>query len=402
MKLKSITKTVIILPNKLAQELGNKEISAARLTDPKANPEWLKDTMLKYQTDPLKQYVSLPFDLRHNPASIIPKVEDNEKLNTVPYPRYSRISSKRVNEYRAITYHTRARPRNLHINSVTYATCVETGIHCSVDMPSPIGVNLEWMHPLALFRNVESLIEAYQKTGRPLVALAPEVLAGILITIMKHKDFTKCEDGPAANARLRLIGKETLVYAINYFFKASSRRGLPRLALYSKDGIYQGHPTEQMLQYIKICQGEDESLVIEAMQEKKKVKIKARSHKTQEEKEYAQAQEDIKACEALLERRAKGSSINSASIESLGKRIKRLAVLNTTERDKLVADIKSILGDNDDTHSMALIILSVDTTEIEKSLNTWEISDAVAALNNTPVQKVDLLALLRKQQGKAL
>jgi hypothetical protein len=316
------------------------------------------------------------------------------ELDIIPYERFKRIRTERHIKHTAhvTTINTKAFLKQHGLNLNTHGTCIceETGISYLVDLPCPFETILTLVHPLAYFHNVQEMIRKYQRHGIPITGLERQVLAGMLITILKHKDWITCKDAISANKRLQQVNKRTLGYAIWYFYKSQERFNLPKFNI-----LDTGNPTQQLIQFLQICRGEDDTVEVFHMKENVKNKIKAKLYTNIEDKEAAQLRDDIKSCNNIIDRLHKAKpDVSMSMLELINQRIKRLGVLSDAEKTNLSNSIYEVFGETDNTKAIALIIRSVNTDTIQKSLLTFSM-ELESDIQDWQANKADMLAQLK-------
>jgi hypothetical protein len=241
------------------------------------------------------------------------------------------------------------------------------------------------------------MIWEYQKSGMPIAKLDASALAGMLITVMREKDFAYCREPIEANKRIARINKKTLTYALNYFFKASSRAGNPAFSLdsFSVNGL---SATEQLIGYITVCKGEDTTLQTHHMLEHKYKTVRGKILVNQDDKEAAQLKLDVKSCRDMLEKMSIAKPISKELYHSLDLRIKGIGYLTQAGKDKLTEEFYTLFGESDTTNAFFYIVNSNQTGTISKELLSFsqEIHNEDAAAQDKPIQqgKIDFNALM--------
>lgn len=152
--------------------------------------------------------------------------------------------------------------------------CPITGISYICQLPAPARLQLSIQSPLASYDAVRTLIQSYYKTGVKMESeLEPQVLAGMLLTILRYKRLlpdAAIKDTKKANLFLQQATPHVLSYAVRYFYSLASTIGKPCLSLTLEDdtclrsyGLFQpnkdGYSKESeifILNYIRACKGE--------------------------------------------------------------------------------------------------------------------------------------------------
>lgn len=329
---------------------------------------------------------------KHIPLPVLADSDPSNAVN-IPFTPYYRIQTERAIAYARKQHYNSKAPKVLRLNTHTLCTCPETGIQFSVALPSPLSSNMPLLHPLWTFSNCEAYIKAYQRIGEPIAKFDAQVLAGLLITILRHKGFSVCRDAFAANKRLRLVNKKTLTQAISYFMRSQKRDKQPQFNL-----LADCEPTEQLLGFMSICKGEDESITVHHMLVEKTHTIKARVYSTDQEKEYAQVRTDIKDCLHVLSCIAKDKSIDISeqAVKAFEYRIKALATMSDNAKQKLADDITSVCSeDNQYNKAIRLLIFSTSTNALQKDLLSFS-QELDSELTEWKAGKVDFMALLKQ------
>lgn len=320
--------------------------------------------------------------------------------DTIPLEIYRRIQSEqaRKNVTTRLIENHKLKNNVIALGTYTRCICAETGITFAVALPSPLDTTFTMLHPFAFHANVMLFIKTYQRNGIPLSGIESQALAGMLITILKHKGYSVCRDYVAANLRLRQVNKKSLTWALAYFYRAFPRQNLPQFNL-----LAEGNPTTQLIGFIQICRGEDNSIEAHHMVEKKQATIKAKIYQTDEAKEGAALRNDIKSCLDLLERLIKDRPDISKELNtSFEQRIRKLAIYNEMAKENLVTDIIGCYGDNTQTKAITIIIKSNDMTATQKEAFTWsmEVAREIEGFKTDKAKatKLDFAALMGKDK----
>jgi hypothetical protein len=316
------------------------------------------------------------------------------ELDTIPYEHYRRIPDEKPNAYtKTITHQSFKLKRNiLHLATHTRCSCEETGISFAVALPSPISTSMIMLHPFAFHNNVVTFIKGYQKTGITIASLDSSVIAGMLITLLKHKQYTQCRDYIKANQRLRRVNKKTLCYVLTYFYRANIRYNQPQIDL-----LEDCEPTQQLNTFLKICRGEDATVQAHHMQAVKERTVSAKVYQTAEDKQGAILKQDIKSCKVLLERIRKDRPDVSFSLyENFNNKISKLGIMTDTAKQQLIDDLYGTFTENDTTKALHLVILSSDTSEIQNDLLTFTM-EVQKDIKDYKREKLDLAVLMGRK-----
>jgi len=317
--------------------------------------------------------------------------------DTIPLEVYKLIKSDEVKPNVIIKpiANMKLQSNVLHLGTHTRCICAETGISFAVALPSPIDTSMTLLHPFAFHNNVITFVKQYQRNGIPLAQLESQALAGMLITILKHKGYASCRDYVAANLRLRTINKKSLTWALAYFYRAEPRYNLPQINL-----LAEGNPTTQLIGFIQICKGEDTTIQAHHSLESKQKTIKARVFQTEHAKEAAHLKNDVKSCLAILETIEENNpTISEELFISFTHRIRKIAVLNDAAKEILITDLIGSFGENVNTKQLELIIRQNDMTATQKELFTFsqEIAKDLAEFKgNKEKGKIDFASLMGK------
>lgn len=289
-------------------------------------------------------------------------------LDAIPLEQYKRIKEDKLFKPLAIRFHNNIKtPANIaHLGTHTRCICTETGISFAVSLPSPLHTTMTLLHPFAFYANVQTFIKDYQRKGIPINGLDNQVIAGMLITVLKHKGFGIARDYVKANLRLREINKRTLTWCLAFFRRCEGRYNQPQMNLEA-----QGNPTTQLLQFVQILKGEDDTVQALHIIEDKQKRVKAKVYQTKEDEEAAKLKNDIHVLLNFLERIQKSNpvwSLNDTLFTSFEQRIRKLAIYNDNAKEQLIADIMGSFGENENTKGMEVIIRANDMTELQKGI----------------------------------
>lgn len=327
------------------------------------------------------------------PYSSIPHAE------TIPLEAYRRIQSEQPVQYTKTVKvnQTKTKENTLHLGTHTRCLCAETGISFGVALPSPLDTSMTLLHPFAFHANVVSFIKQYQKHGIPLAQLDSAALAGMLITILKHKGYASCRDYIAANARLSRVNKKSLTWALAYFYRAHPRQHLPQFNL-----LAEGNPTTQLIGFIQICKGEDTTVQALHLVEKKQATVKAKVYQTAEKKEAAELKNDVRTCIDLLEKLCENNSTVSDELRIVfEQRIRKLAIYTDQAKEILITDLIGAFGENTATKQLELIIRTNDMTATQKELLTFsmEVAKEIGEFQTEKKkEKIDFAALMGRKK----
>lgn len=144
------------------------------------------------------------------------------------------------------------------LRDASLCICHSTGIRFAVALQTPKQLHFAVNHPLASIENCRTLIKSYTDKGISLDRLNGEILAGILITLLRsHKLLAVRELGAVElNAKLQKdCSKHLLETTIHFLYNLTSSITLPKFAL-TGDFRFDW----QLLNYIRILKGEDPSV----------------------------------------------------------------------------------------------------------------------------------------------
>lgn len=144
------------------------------------------------------------------------------------------------------------------LRDASLCICHSTGIKFAVALQTPKQLHFTINHPLASVENCRTLIKSYGDKGISLSRLDAEILAGILITLLRnHKLLAIRELGAVElNAKLQKdCSKHLLKTTIHFLYNLTSSVALPKFAL-TGDFRFDW----QLLNYIRILKGEDPSV----------------------------------------------------------------------------------------------------------------------------------------------
>lgn len=279
---------------------------------------------------------------------------------TIKPEQYKRIESDRPIKHNGFKSVAKQWEPALKLSTHTLCVCEETGIEFAVELPHPTYAGFTMLHPFAIWDNVKDFIKTYQKHGLPFGKLENQVLAGMLLTTLKHKQFLASRNYVLVNQRIRQCNKNTLISALNYFHRASSRIGLPMINLEAE-----GSPDFQIIQYMKICRGEDETVQVHHIQESKRNKISVKVYQTASQRQTAEIKQETKSALFLLEKLHKAMpEVKQVAVSQIKERLQRLAVLSDKGKDALVKDVRNLFHGHELADTLSLLILSIDNSAI--------------------------------------
>lgn len=275
----------------------------------------------------------------------------------------------------------------IHLADDTTCTCTETGISFKVTLAAPLRLNLEVLHPLAFNNNVESLILSYRKSGIHLEKeLERQVLAGMLITTLRHKGLLACTDYPAANLCLQRAKGETLSHVLRFIAGSKSTKGMPSLrlipeAIYDTAYIPMGMTqaaciddrVEIMLQnYVKLCKGEGEGETRHtSIWQKPKDTGKVRIYGGNLSIESRQADAAAKHADILLDKLNNEIHITQTVKDHIERQIDAFAFLGTDKREKIAREIIHMFPTSKTAKELAALFARTKTETIELGLESF-------------------------------
>lgn len=314
----------------------------------------------------------------HNDLTIAPEKYTFEK--TEEPVKHSKINYYDLNNIHPLTIYNHTR-----------ITCAETGITYLISLPTPFDTEFRLVHPFAEFDNVRKFIRKYQRHGLPLGKIDHSTLAGLIITILRHKGYAAdCKDWVVCNLRLQKINRKTLIFSLGFFFRLPDNFHNPRINL-SEDI----DPTGQILSYMKILRGEDESVQILHYKEKQERKFSARVYQTEDDKEAAMLRESIKSCRTLLDKLRKNHpEVLPETYETLGKSIAKLGWLPDEGKEKLINEFTITFGECDETIAISRIIQAHETSAIARELLTFSQEIEKAENQIVPAKDLDFKTLM--------
>lgn len=304
-------------------------------------------------------------------------------------------------------------------------TCEETGITHKVNLPVPGNFNYPVMSPLASYQTVQDVLRSYSEKGWQIEkVLEPQMLAGMLITILRHKQLLiHCKDPAKANAYLRAARQETLAWAIRWFNARNSVLGMPKLSLEIADNLtlysqldyrdimesekrtYLAENT--IIQYLKACRGDsgtEDTSIQRAIDAKAKAKVKGKvkvytDNVVKEVKQVEKGEKEAKVLLAKLISEYPGQ--HSIFFNSVKANIGILAFMSDDKRTSFAARIKETLIGNPTAQELANIFAHTSTDAIEDDLLSFthqfekERDDYIASKGTKT--KVDFLSKLKNK-----
>lgn len=348
-------------------------------------------------------------------------IYNNVQLDSKAYTATELEATKNIKRKKKNREHEQA---YITLHEQTTVTCEETGITYNVNLPIPQvaqaykAANLSTLHPLAFFKNVEDVIRQYYKTGIRLESeLDAQVLAGMLLTILKQKNLVICKDYPKANIFLQNATKGTLAYAVRYFHNLPSSLHLPALSLYLDDSVFiniildsaplsamqkkQQQAEFMILNYIKACKGEstiDETAHIR-IETKKDKKSKVRIYYDPAVKAHKQVKDDTRVALDLLDKIQKEAPHHNVLFSLIKGQIKMLAFMSDKARGEIAHRIITSFPNNNNALVLSQIFSETDTKDIENDLFSFTetIEKDLETYQKQKKVKVDFLSKLVKK-----
>lgn len=285
----------------------------------------------------------------------------------------------------------------LVINTQTTCICQQTGIAFAVSLPSPIGTGMTVPHPFSFYSNVIEFISQYQKHGKNLEETEIQVLAGIFITVLKHKGYLLVRNAIVLNDRLTRTTKPLLLRAINYFWRKSNNNGLyPVLSLEEISD-----PSFAILQHIKICEGEDTTVTVRTLSSAKKT-IRARIYTDKNKQQFTQAKADIKSAKHILEglRKRFAREIDPAIFENIETQIDQIIFVTEGRKKEICQFIWDVFNGDEGAKSIIILLRSIETDAVESDLFTLS-QEIEREGKEEKIEGLSLMELLAKQKEKA-
>jgi hypothetical protein len=291
------------------------------------------------------------------------------QLDVIALPKYVFQASPTIPIYKTIIKHKTLIETSLHLHTHIECVCQDTGIIWAASLPCPMPFKAEMTHPLATLGNVERFIQAYQRTGQPVSALHENVLAGMLITLLRYKNWMYCRDSVKANHRLQTVNKKSLTYAISYFYNAEARvekiTPLPIINLLENS---QEDITQQLLSFINICKGKDNTIELRHIQPSKKnpsVNVYVRTSKAAQES--VTLRKTIKTINSTISSwfdKTQATAIQKQQYTTIYQQVKMLGVITDEQKTILVQDIKTLFNDTIETQAIATLIIKKANTDV--------------------------------------
>lgn len=303
----------------------------------------------------------------------------------------------------------------IYLHEEQTVTCEETGISFKCALPAPASLNLAYVHPLAHFQNVQDVMKAYKRSGIRLEQeLEAQVLAGMLLTMLRNRNLLLCKDAPKANLFLSAASKDILAYAVRWFYSRTSTIGFPALSLYLEDTqriaeVQQGikHLSPQqiasqnaetfIIKYMQACRGEsvlDEAAHIKLAPSKEQRKVKIYTDNLVQQ--HKAAERKGKDGNALLGRLVSAyPGQYSLLFTSIKTNLKGLAFLSEKFRMQVASKLRDTFPANSDAIELAEIFAHVEQNAIEDDLEsfTQSIKKDVTEFKR---MKVDFMSKIKK------
>lgn len=315
-----------------------------------------------------------------------------------------------------------------------WVTCEETGISYKAQLPVPEDINFPIVSHLAWYSNVHEVLRGFEKKGIPIErVLEPQVLAGILITILRHKGLLgHCKDVAKANAYLRLASKETLGKVVRWFYHRASVNGMPHFnpdAADTPELYYQLKHSDmtdaekratlaenQLIMYMKACRGDTDTVDTAEIKrnevrriEKAKAQSKIKVHEMVKQ-EVVNLKKQEKEAKTLLQKLVSKYPGEHTQLLNFAKM--NIGMLGYMADDKRIQFAKRItetfVGDQD-ALELAGIFNSIRTEAIQDDLLTFtqtiakekeEWQAAQTGQTKSVKPKVDFVSMLRMNKNK--
>lgn len=297
-------------------------------------------------------------------------------------------------------------------------TCEDTGISYTVRLPIPTAINdvlnLPVLHPLAFYENVRMLMQQYQRTGlRIEQELEAQVLSGMLLTVLRHRNLLICKDAPRANTFLRAATLNTLGYALRFFYQRTSTLGYPALAMHLEDSarikdafkhieLSDAEKATQeaelfILNYIKACKGEstaDEAAHIQ-IKPSKHAKVKVYSDTVVSQTKLAQAGEK-QGLVFLAKLVSAYPGQHTLMFDRIKQTLKMLAFASEKVRKDIAARLRETFPSSSDAIELAAIFAAIKQDAIEDDLLsfTQTLKKEIEQHQDNKPKKVDFMSRL--------
>jgi hypothetical protein len=286
----------------------------------------------------------------------------------------------------------------LVLNTETMCMCAQTGISFSVFLPSPIGTGFTLTHPFVHYSNVVEFISSYQKHGKDMGGLESQVLAGMLITVGRHKGYIQAKNSILANSNLQSCSNALLLRALNYFYHKGNNNGFyPILSL---DNL--SDPSFAILQHIKICEGEDTSLTIRTLSTAKKT-LRARIYTDKNKQQFTQANADIKSAKHILEglRKKFKEEVSAAVFENIETQLDGIIFVTEKRKKEICQFIWDVFNGDEGAKSIIILLRSIETDAVESDLLTMSMEKEIQEWKENKTEKMSLKELLAKQKDQS-
>lgn len=298
---------------------------------------------------------------------------------------------KRLPEFQKLNgvhQHTQHSAIKIFLANETAITCRETGISASIKLGSQYGTHLEWLHPFSIYENVNRQLRQVRAFGKlPHQHFNRNELAGILISVLKHRKLLRAKDFISANLYLQKASDHTLSLLINFAesLSGNSEARLPSLSLLDvrvssgaadyvlSENLGKTHAEIQLLNWRRdvIAAQENFSRSKTAPQERKAKSVKVyKTDKTaQEAKEFQETKSKETKLLGILKERYKGQQGYSGILTKIGFNIETAKFLTKPTRQNAAAEIRSKFPQSDkEAWELAALIAGMETSELEKDL----------------------------------
>ena len=281
----------------------------------------------------------------------------------------------------------------VRLHEFVTVTCTETGISFSCQLPVPDKLNLEVLHPLSFYSNVQETIRAYSKKGIYLeTELTAQVLAGMLLTILRHKKLIVCRDYVKANLCLQKIKVENLSFSVRFFNSLPSAVSLPQLhlipeALYdfynapislTKEQIIADRTEIMLHNFIKVCKGDTEGetriagTILKTRNEKSNAKVRIYGGNADIEHRQATGREKLgKQILVKLQTKYPVPFHSQVFYDMLYSKLDAFMYLGTEKRIEISRQIIESFGEDKLGKELANIFATTKTETMELSLSSF-------------------------------
>lgn len=341
---------------------------------------------------------------------------ESTQMNLFPKETMVHFKDKPVKERKPVVTHvfgdSTHKQINVHLLNYTDCTCVETGISYAVKLPSIRGMHMSTLHPLSFYKNVEELVKSYINKGIALEnELDTQVLAGCIITALRHHKLLRSNDYISANLCLQKALPKLLSEFLRFFVYTKSTNQMPSLRLIPEALYDVGHVPAHMtreecfadrigvmlVNYLKVCRGENEGYTrIAGASFERRIKDTVRVYGGNLSIERRQTNKLQELAYDLLEKlEHEFPEGYTTFIEYLEEQIDALAFLGKEKRKQIALEIKNKFKDQKTATELGRLFVTVNMETVEHNISTNLFDTPKVEAETQPIKRFNLLSKIK-------